>query len=503
MTSRTRGAVAAGHPKTAEAAVEILHAGGNAFDATVAGLFAATVAEPLLAGLGGAGFALTESPVHGRCVYDFFAQTPLRAGVQPDFSPIEGDFGGARQTFYIGAGTVAVPGFVHGLLAMHEDLGSVPLRVCLEPAIAFARDGVEVNGFQAHVAEILTPIVTANASVSGLYGLENGTVIPGRAQVFPVLADVLEGLGREPTTWFYVSEPAKFMVGALDACGHLRAEDFAAYRTVKRRPLTFRFGNATVHTNPAPACGGIMVAMTLALYERLRNQGNSSLQALTEAMLESTRIRRETRVQEQPEGERVLGVLRSLGIEPATIGAVQARSQTTHISVVDGQGNLASATVSNGEGSGCVVPELGVHLNNFLGEEDINPRGIGHWEPSVRMASMMAPSIIDRSDGGRIAIGSGGSERIRTAIVQVIIRLIEDGMTPDAAVKAARFHADERTINAEPGAVQASLEHRDIASIHRWDQPSLYFGGVHVSSIHESGLRAAGDPRRGGVGVVV
>lgn len=497
LKPEAKGAVAAGHPKTAEAAAEMLRAGGNAFDAAVAGLFTATVAEPLLASLGGGGFALTDSPSHGRCVYDFFAHTPQISGSNPKVFPIEGDFGAARQTFFIGPGTVATPGMVDGLLTLHADLGRLPLAVCLEHAVDCARSGVEVNAFQAQVANILAPIVSANRNVSQLYG--GGPVQAGQIQSFQRHAEVLEKLGRESRRWFYEGEAAQVIVEALGDRAHLTLEDFAGYQTRKRVPLTFRFGKATVHANPAPACGGIMVAMTLAMYERLRMDGYGKAEALVEAMSRSMTMRKTTRVQEEPGSEPVVQSLRALGIELANVSAVQARSQTTHISVVDSDGNLVSATVSNGEGSGCVVPELDLHMNNFLGEEDINPRGVGHWAADVRMSSMMAPVIMDTPDG-RLAIGSGGSERIRTAIAQVIIRLIEDEMPAQMAVDAARFHLEESRLNAEPTALDAS---QVSVPVHEWDAPSLYFGGVHVASNRDSELDAAGDPRRGGVGVMV
>ena len=497
MKAEAKGAVAAGHPKTAEAAAEILRTGGNAFDAAVAGLFTATVAEPLLASLGGGGFALTDSPTHGRCVYDFFAHTPQKPGRNPKYFPIEGDFGAARQTFFIGPGTVAMPGMVDGLLTLHADLGRLPLAVCVEHAVDCARSGVEVNAFQAQVANILTPIVSANKNVAQLYG--GGPVQAGQTQFFPRHAEVLESLGREAPRWFYEGEAAREIVKALGDGGHLTVDDFAGYQTRKRTPLTFRFGKATVHANPAPACGGIMVAMTLAMYERLRTEGYGKAEALVEAMSRSMTMRKRTRVQEEPGSEPVMESLRALGIELANVSAVKARSQTTHISVVDSDGNLASVTVSNGEGSGCVVPELGMHMNNFLGEEDINPCGVGNWSAGVRMSSMMAPVIMD-TPNGRLAIGSGGSERIRTAIAQVIIRLVEDDLPAQVAVDAARFHLEESRLNAEPTAVDAS---QVSVPVHEWGAPSLYFGGVHVASKGDSELDAAGDPRRGGVGVMV
>ena len=105
---------------------------------------------------------------------------------------------------------------------------------------------------------------------------------------------------------------------------------------------------------------------------------------------------------------------------------------TTHISVIDRDGNAASASLSNGEGNGSIVGNFGFMLNNMLGEEDLTPEGLGNWREGVRLSSMMAPTIILEPDGTVIALGSGGSNRIRTAILQVAVNLLDHGMSLDA-----------------------------------------------------------------------
>ena len=129
------------------------------------------------------------------------------------------------------------------------------------------------------------------------------------------------------------------------------------------------------------------------------------------------------------------------GVTPWKRRALATRG-TTHISVADAGGNLASLTLSNGEGSSYVLPGSGIMLNNMLGEEDLNPGGFHRLPAGVRLASMMTPTIARLSDGGQIALGSGGSNRIRSAILQVLLNVLEFDMDLEQAVNAPRLHLE-------------------------------------------------------------
>ena len=125
---------------------------------------------------------------------------------------------------------------------------------------------------------------------------------------------------------------------------------------------------------------------------------------------------------------------------------------TTHVSVIDADGNAASVSLSNGEGNGYIVGKFGFMLNNMLGEEDLADGRLGAWREGTRMSSMMAPTIILQTDGTVTALGTGGSNRIRTAILQVAVNLLDHGMSLDAAVEAPRLHVDrDGTVSFEPG----------------------------------------------------
>ncbi len=175
---------------------------------------------------------------------------------------------------------------------------------------------------------------------------------------------------------------------------------------------------------------------------------------------------------------------------------------TTHVSVADKEGNVASMTCSNGEGSGYFAPGTGVMLNNMMGEDDLHPDGFHSSPPGQRVGSMMAPSLlIGEDDAVGLVIGSGGSKRIRTAITQVLTRIVDHGQEIQEAVDAPRLYWDENVLQMEPGfhkEVVASVAEQ--VPVNRWQEKSVYFGGVHAVIPGKSG---AGDPRRGGAVRVV
>jgi gamma-glutamyltranspeptidase/glutathione hydrolase len=192
-------------------------------------------------------------------------------------------------------------------------------------------------------------------------------------------------------------------------------------------------------------------------------------------------------------------------LRPHTGGAAgpgDRLGSTTHITVVDGDGRCASVTCSNGTGSGLIVPGTGVHVNNMCGEEDLNPFGFHTLPPGVRMPSMMSPTVLLRNGELEAGLGSGGSNRIRSAVLQTIVRLAAEGTGAQAAVEAPRVHFEAGVVQAEPGVDPqglARLEARGY-TVARWEHRNLFFGGVHaVSRNLETGeLRGGGDPRRGG-----
>ncbi|MES9964117.1 MAG: gamma-glutamyltransferase, partial [Candidatus Sedimenticola sp. 20ELBAFRAG] len=178
---------------------------------------------------------------------------------------------------------------------------------------------------------------------------------------------------------------------------------------------------------------------------------------------------------------------------------------TTQISIADAEGNVASMTLSNGEGAGYVIPGTGIMMNNMLGEEDINPHGFHQWPVNRRIASMMSPTLAFTSDGRALVTGSGGSNRIRSAILQVLVNTIDYRMEIAEAVEEPRLHYENGVLNLESGASEKVLEQleHEFPEHRLWPEKNLFFGGAHsVVRDQKGNLKGQGDSRRGGVCII-
>ncbi|OEJ68215.1 gamma-glutamyltransferase [Magnetovibrio blakemorei] len=513
------GAIAAGDRETTRAAAEILKAGGNAFDAALAGLFASTVAEPVLSSLGGGGFLLASSAkTTAPVLYDFFAHTPRRKCDEVDFQPIDADFGTVTQEFHIGVGSIATPGIVKGAFDVHRELGRMPMREILQPAIDLARSGFKLSALQASVFDIVAPIYKSTPACRAQYASPShpGQLIrAGEVMKVPAKADFLEALASEGDDLFYRGEVAAQVArDCEDLGGHLRRTDFENYAVIKRAPLRVDFEGARIFTNPPPSVGGTLIAFALKLIAdtglgQLDFGSFTHLDRLAQVMALSNQARVESGLNEHPEqgSKSVLEPEFVARYRTEILGRPASHRGTTHISVIDKDANAVSMTVSNGEGSGYVIPGTGIVLNNMLGEEDINPKGFHQWPVDTRMSSMMAPSLILRSDGLITALGSGGSNRIRTAVLQVILNLLSFGAHIEEAVELPRIHYERGLLNVEAGFDEGVREQliKAFDECKVWGELNLFFGGVHAVEYNgrTGALSGGGDPRRGGVAVVV
>ena len=516
--SNGHGVVAAGHPATVQAAEAVLHEGGNAFDAVVAAHFAACVAEPVLCSLAGGGFLLAHANGARPLVYDFFVQTPQqrRASTDIDFYPILADFGTAQQEFHIGLGAAATPGNVRGLFEVHRDLCTMPMARLVEPAIQLARDGVQLNDFQAYIFSIIEPIYLATSASRQIFAdPDNPGRIIGASKLLQQhdQADFLDILAREGEDLFYHGEVAATISQlSRKGGGHLTRSDFISYRVKKREPLSLPYRDAQVFINPPPSSGGLLIAFALDLLAQVDMSdypfGSSAyLQLLGSAMAMTNHARLATHLDEtaHPDATQLLNPEFLQQYREQISGRARSFRGTTHISVIDAKGNIASMTVSNGEGCGHIIPHTGVMLNNMLGEEDINPGGFHRWPLDQRMTSMMAPAVILFKDGRRAAIGSGGSNRIRSAILQVLVNLIDYKMPVEEAVNAPRIHLEAELLSIENGFNPEALT--DIMLEYPkhtlWPTQNLFFGGAHTVMSKGANFYATGDPRRGGAAAIV
>jgi gamma-glutamyltranspeptidase/glutathione hydrolase len=465
------GAVAAGSTVTCAAAEAMLRRGGSAIDAVVAGAFAATIAEPTLASLGGGGFCLVASPDEPVRVVDFFVDMPGVAAQPATPRPMDNlsvTFGsGVQQEFHVGWSSVATPGTLAGLLHLQARDGRLPLSDVISPARAAARDGILLEPVQVEFIRVIGPILTLTPASAELFA----PPLSGLPFRNPAYADMLERLSDG------ASAEQAFAIPVADAVqahgGLVDLADLAAYAVVERAPVGARRGQAWIWSNPPPAFGGAIVLESLGLVP-----STDPWAAVPGALRTATERHREEH-------------------------AARVRRGTTHLTVIDGDGRVAALSLSNGSGSGTVA--AGVALNNMLGEADLHPGGFHSLPASARLSSMMAPTLAVRDDGSVLALGTGGSERIRSALVQVLVRTLDIAESLAQAIAAPRLHVGDDVIDVEPGLpthLMAALA--DQGEVRTWASPDLYFGGVHAVTRDPQGrVTAVADTRRGGAVAVV
>ena len=351
--AKGKGVVAAGHELTARAAAEILEDGGNAFDAALAGVFMTFVAEAVFSSPGGGGFLMARR--QGRddaTLLDFFAETPRkrRTASEVSFYPINADFGPAKQEFHIGPGSSATPGVVPGLFAMHEALGTLPMKRLVEPAVRAARQGFPLTDFQAYLFTVIAPILTASQGIANIFAPDGKPMTAGTIFRNEELAETLEWLAEDGARLFIDGDVGKAIVAqSRDQGGYLTHDDLARYRVAWREPLYWRHGDAAVALNPPPAASGALIAFGLGFLAALGEHGRAidafALRAAMEATNEARASHGETLAARLAAGHL------AKEIDQAARHPASYRG-TTHVSVIDAEGNAAAISLSNGEGNG-------------------------------------------------------------------------------------------------------------------------------------------------------
>jgi gamma-glutamyltranspeptidase/glutathione hydrolase len=504
-----RGVVAAGHPLTAEAGANVLKAGGNAVDAAVAAVLMSFVAESPLTGPGAGGFMVVHTPGESH-VLDFFVAAPglgLDGREPAALVPIDVKFSeDAIQRFNVGPASCGAYGTTLGLAETLRRFGTVSLGDLTSAPARAARDGVQVVPMQAFLFEVLRPILTSTPECAAIYAPDGTLLAEGDTIRLPELGDLLDRLGAEGPGFLYDGDVAHAVSDwVLERGGMLSRDDLASYEVIERPPARVTYRGREVLTNPPPSSGGILIADALGILERLDEPHDAYVVA---EVIESTNRARD---EDFLQGLATEGFLEQfLAKQALDTVATEVRSRlgnTTHISVMDAEGSCASVTCSNGSCSGVVVPGTGVHLNNMLGEQDLNPLGFHRHPLGARVPSMMAPTVVLRDGAPEIAIGSAGSNRIRSAILQTVLGIVDHGLPAQDAVSAPRLHVEEGQVDAEPGVGPAALDRLEEAdfTVRRWSELNLFFGGVQAVARNPGTgeLTGGGDPRRGGAVSVV
>jgi gamma-glutamyltranspeptidase/glutathione hydrolase len=461
--STVRAAVAAGHPATVEAGIEILAEGGSAADAAVAACLASCVAETVMTGLLGGGHAIVFDAAAGQAQnLDCFVAVPglgdeHREGIE--LLELDVPFGTELVHYAVGVASCGVPGLPAGLAALHERYGSLPWERLVEPALCLARDGVEFPAAHAACLAMLAPVMTMNEGAR-IYSPGGELLRTGERLEQPGLVHALEAVAAEGPRSFYDGSIAEALLALMDGRGGLVGRaDLQAYKARWANPVEVEFAGTRVLTR-----GGFSrFPETLPLLPALRGLSPA---------------------------ERALALVR-------TLDRPEAESHTTNLVTGDSEGSVCVLTTSLGLGSGDFLPGLDLHLNSMLGESDLIR---GALEPGERMGSMMAPTFAFDPGGLTLAGGAAGGTRLLSALIQVVAGILDEGLDPQEAVARPRLHPARGLVHLEPGFEESVPEALETAGfeVRAWPARHHYFGGVSV--VTRSG--AAGDPRRSGAAAV-
>jgi gamma-glutamyltranspeptidase/glutathione hydrolase len=420
---------------------------------------------------------------------DFFVQAPTRRGDGSEavLEAIDVSFGDAAQVFHIGPASCGVYGTPAGVCEAVRRWGTVSLQELAAPAARLAREGVVLNAGQAYIAKILGDLLSSTPECAALWAPDGHILREGERLCNSELGEALLRLGEDGAEPFYRGDVAAAVCDWLRARGgSMSREDLASYHAIGRQPVRIRYRDREVLTNPPPSAGGTLLAYALALLDR--GPAPPTASGIVDAMAAA-------------QAERTPEFVEGLSDDDFLERFLAARlGSTTHISVLDGEGCACSATCTNGEGSGVVVPGTGMHINNVMGEEDLNPLGFHRHPAGRRMPSMMAPTIVMEDGEVELVLGSAGSNRIRSALLQTIVGVVDRDMSVRSAVDAPRLHLEGGVLYAEPGVDVPALAHEDARVVH-FEALNLFFGGVQAVQRRGEELTGAGDPRRGGVAV--
>ncbi len=503
----TSVAVATSNPLATGAALTLAAAGGNAVDAALAGVLVAMVCEPGVCSPAGGAF-VTVAPADGSPPVNFDGNVEMPGrGLPPEafgrgLREVTTTYGGGL-TMTVGHGSVATPGALAAIELAHMRHGRAPWREVVLPAVEAARAGFPLGGASAYYLGLVHDIVYGwhPDSHAALHDADGRLLDAGATVRIAHLAESLELIAEEGAAALYRGDLAKAIAADMaEHSGLVTEADLAAYRPVERPALAVPCGAWQLATNPPPAIGGPVLAAMLILMEGRptgpwRPEDIPGLVAVQEAVLRYRLEHLDVATDRRAAAERLLGLVGGAD----GLAALGGAASTVHVSAVDGEGAACAVTASAGYGSGVMTPRTGLWLNNCLGEPELNRRGTHALAPGERLPSNMAPTVGRSADGGVLAIGSPGADRITTALLQVLAGFAGGGLGLVAAITHPRLHV-RRTAE---GPV---VEYEDDLALpalpwptHSRGPASMYFGGVGAALRRPDGsLSAAADPRREG-----
>ncbi|NIJ69701.1 gamma-glutamyltransferase [Xanthomonas sp. 60] len=505
-------AIASGHQLATRAGMEILAQGGNAFDAAVAVSSTLAVVEPISSGLGGGGFFLLHDAASGKDLMLDARETAPAAATEAAFLDKEGKLD--RDRSVNGAWSAGIPGLPAALVELSAKHGKLPLKAALQPAIRIAREGFPVYARMARGYQSRREVMERFPGTREVY-LRNGRPI-AEGDVFqqPELARTLERLADGGFDGFYRGQTGRLLLaGVKQAGGRWTAEELAGYRVKQREPIVFAYNGWKITTAPPPSSGGIALAAMLQILEGWdirkmdpAHRAHLVVESMRRAYRDRTFFLGDPDFVDIPQGvltsrDYAQGLRATIHPDKATPSDLLSGNptpleddETTHFSIIDGEGNRVGATqtVNLLYGSGLIPKGTGVLLNNEMDDFALKPGtpnafGVMGYEanapkPGKRMLSSMTPTFMENADKV-VVLGTPGGSRIITMVLLGILGY-DDGLSAQQVAALPRYHHQwlPDVIEAETDAFDADTIKQLQAMGHTIDLPGNVAAGGRGSS---------------------
>ncbi|SNB76418.1 gamma-glutamyltranspeptidase / glutathione hydrolase [Arboricoccus pini] len=465
------GMVVTNHPLASAAGAEILLAGGNAVDASVAAMFVLSVVEPMMVGIVGGGVAHLRLAEGSHHIVDALSTAPLAATPDsftpladhgPDYMQVEG------QRNSLGAASVATPGNLKGWCEMAARYGTLPLADLVDPAIRVARRGFRISPYLAGAIREAARELALDPAIAALLLPGGKPLSAGDRLVMGDLGESLKLIASMGPGALHGGPLGDALVEAIQAKGGLlRRQDLLTYRTVARQPITGSYRGFKIIGPPPPASSGVHIVQMLNVLEQFDVAAMgfgtpAGLELLIQVMQLAFADRRTfsgdpdfvdvpvERLTGKTYARECAQKLRNL---PASAPSLKESRDTTHLTIADKDGNVVAAThtINSLFGARFVVPGTGIIPNNYMSNFDPHPGKALSIAPGKRVPTSMAPMMVLKDDRLHLALGLPGGTRIFTSALQAILNILDHGMTPQDAVEAPRVWTEGSEVEIERG----------------------------------------------------
>lgn len=519
-------AVVSAHPLASEVGKAILQQGGNAVDAAIAVQYALAVVYPNAGNLGGGGFMVVQLADGENTTFDFRERAPGHSSRDMYLDENGTAIASKSRDGHLAVG---VPGTVAGIFQAHARYGRLPMETLIQPAIDLAERGFAITEREAQGLNRYKADFTEFNTVSPIF-VKDSAWQQGDSLIQHDLARTLERIRDQGQMGFYGGETARLIVDEMQrGSGIVTLEDLSGYVAVERKALTFSYKDYQIVTMGLPSSGGVMMQQMMGMLEYFpiedyRHNSPEAVQLMTEIerrayadrteymgdpdfvdvpvaqLVDKTYLRRRmadyTPVRPTP----------SSAIGPGFVDMVESE-ETTHLSVVDGEGNAVSVTTTlNGAyGSRVVVGHAGFILNNEMDDFSAKPGAPNKFgllgtdankiEPGKRMLSSMTPTIVLKNRRPFLVLGTPGGSTIITSVFQTLVNLLDFGMTVEDAVNRPKFHHQWQPdlIEIEPDFPESTKSALESMGYAFKDRASI--GRMEVIQVKDTGIEAVGDWR--------